>query len=113
MVRRETRSLVIRSRGKCLIPPKKKKKLTEPRTRPCILLGYEGNTNYHILLEDRRIIEASNAEFNGNSYKPLHAMHPDVILPTSRSLKYAEQNASFQNQFTIPDSAYLAAQHSR
>jgi hypothetical protein len=35
----------------------------EPRTRPCILLGYEGNTNYRILLEDGRIVGTPNAEF--------------------------------------------------
>ena len=40
-----------------------RKKLTEPTTRPCILLGYEGNTNYRILLEDGRIVGTPIAEF--------------------------------------------------
>jgi hypothetical protein len=47
-----SRLRVIRSKGEYLIPPKLRKKLTGPRTRPYILLGYEGNTNYCILLED-------------------------------------------------------------
>jgi hypothetical protein len=55
---------VIRSRGEYLIPPKQRKKLTDPRTRPYILLGYEGNTNYYILLEDSRIIGTPNAKFH-------------------------------------------------
>ncbi|EDN03770.1 hypothetical protein HCAG_01635 [Histoplasma mississippiense (nom. inval.)] len=59
-----SRLRVIGSRGEYLIPPKQRKKLTEPRTRPCILLGYEGNTNYRILLEDGRIVGTPNAEFH-------------------------------------------------
>lgn len=59
-----SRLRVIGSRGEYLIPPKQRKKLTEPRTKPCILLGYEGNTNYRILLEDGRIIGTPNAEFH-------------------------------------------------
>jgi hypothetical protein len=59
-----SRLRVIGSKGEYLIPPKQRKKLTEPRTRPCILLGYEGNTNYRILLEDGRIIGTPNAEFH-------------------------------------------------
>ncbi|KAJ5654904.1 hypothetical protein N7490_001907 [Penicillium lividum] len=58
-----SRLRVIGSKGEYLIPPKQRKKLTEPRTRPCILLGYEGNTNYRILLEDGRIVGTPNAEF--------------------------------------------------
>lgn len=54
---------MIGSRGEYLIPPKQRKELTDPRTRPCLLLGYEGNTNYRILLEDGRIIGTPNAEF--------------------------------------------------
>lgn len=50
-------------KGEYLIPPKQRKKLTDPRTRPCILLGYEGNTNYRILLGDGRIVGTLNAEF--------------------------------------------------
>jgi hypothetical protein len=45
-----------------MIPPKQRKKVTAPRTSPCILLSYEGNTNYRILLEDGRII-GTHAEF--------------------------------------------------
>jgi hypothetical protein len=59
-----SRLRVIGSKGEYLIPPKLRKKLTGPRTRPCILLGYEGNTNYRILLEDGRIIGTPNAEFH-------------------------------------------------
>jgi hypothetical protein len=55
---------VIGSKGEYLIPPKLRKKLTGPRIRPCILLGYKGNTNYHILLKDRQIINTPNAEFH-------------------------------------------------
>jgi hypothetical protein len=58
-----SRLRVIGSKGEYLIPPKQRKKLTDPRTRPCILLGYEGNTNYRILLGDGRIIGTPNAEF--------------------------------------------------
>ena len=58
-----SRLRVIGSRGEYMIPPKQRKKLTEPRTKPCILLSYEGNTNYRILLEDGRIIGTPNAEF--------------------------------------------------
>ncbi|KAH7361094.1 hypothetical protein BKA66DRAFT_593253 [Pyrenochaeta sp. MPI-SDFR-AT-0127] len=47
-----SRLRVIGSKGEYLVSPKQRKKLTEPRTRPCILIGYEGNTNYRILLED-------------------------------------------------------------
>lgn len=59
-----SRLRVIGSKGEYLIPPKQRKKLAEPRTKPCLLLGYEGNTNYRILLEDGRIIGTPNAEFN-------------------------------------------------
>jgi len=59
-----SRLRVIGSKGEYLIPPKQRKKLTEPRTRPCILLGYEGNTNYRILLKDGRIVGTPNAEFH-------------------------------------------------
>ncbi|KAJ5829151.1 uncharacterized protein N7525_007404 [Penicillium rubens] len=59
-----SRLRVIGSKGEYLVPPKQRKKLTEPRTRPCILLGYEGNTNYRILLEDGRIVGSPNAEFH-------------------------------------------------
>jgi hypothetical protein len=59
-----SRLRVIGSRGGYLVSPKQRKKLTEPRTRPCILLGYERNTNYRILLEDGRIIGTPNAEFH-------------------------------------------------
>lgn len=58
-----SRLRVIGSRGEYLIPPKQRKKLLDPRTRPCLLLEYEGNTNYRILLEDGRIIGTPNAEF--------------------------------------------------
>lgn len=58
-----SRLRVIGLKGEYLVPPKQRKKLIEPRTRPCILLGYEGNTNYHILLEDGRIVGTPNAEF--------------------------------------------------
>ncbi|KAJ5337477.1 uncharacterized protein N7506_005499 [Penicillium brevicompactum] len=58
-----SRLRVIGSKGEYLIPPKQRKKLTDPRTRPCILLGYEGNTNYRILLGDGRIVGTPNAEF--------------------------------------------------
>jgi hypothetical protein len=59
-----SRLRVIGSKGEYLTPPKQRKKLTESRTRPCILLGYEGNTNYRILLEDGRIVGTPNAEFH-------------------------------------------------
>ncbi|KAJ5543823.1 hypothetical protein N7513_003404 [Penicillium frequentans] len=59
-----SRLRVVGSKGEYLIPPKQRRKLTEPRTRPCILLGYEGNTNYRILLEDGRIVGTPNAEFH-------------------------------------------------
>ncbi|OJD12761.1 hypothetical protein AJ78_06701 [Emergomyces pasteurianus Ep9510] len=59
-----SRLRVIGSRSKYLVSPKQRKKLTEPRTRPCKLLGYEGNTNYRILLEDGRIVGTPNAEFH-------------------------------------------------
>jgi hypothetical protein len=59
-----SRLKVIGSKGEYLIPPKQRKKLTDPRTRPCILLGYEGNTNYRILLGDGRIVGTPNAEFH-------------------------------------------------
>lgn len=65
-----SRLRVIGSRGKYLIPPKQRKKLIEPRTRPCILLGYEGNINYRILLEDGRIIRTPNAEFRETRMTP-------------------------------------------
>ena len=58
-----SRLRVIGSKGE-YYPPKQRKKLTDPRTRPCILLGYEGNTNYRILLEDGRIVGTPNAEFH-------------------------------------------------
>lgn len=54
---------MIGSKGEYLILPKQRKKLTEPRTRLYILLGYKGNTNYCILLEDGRIVRTLNAEF--------------------------------------------------
>ena len=57
-------------RGEYLIPPKQRKKLIEPRTRPCILLGYEGNTTYRILLEDGRIFGTPNAEFRETLMTP-------------------------------------------
>jgi hypothetical protein len=59
-----SRLRVIGSKGEYLIPPRQRKKLVGPRTRPCLLLGYEGNTNYRILLEDGRIIGTPNAEFH-------------------------------------------------
>ncbi len=59
-----------------MIPPKQRKKLTEPRTRPCILLGYEGNTNYRILLEDGRIIGTPNTKF-----------HEDLITPSIKAIE--------------------------
>ncbi|KAJ5240526.1 uncharacterized protein N7469_002117 [Penicillium citrinum] len=34
------------------------------KTKPCILLGYEGITNYRILPEDGRIVGTPNAEFH-------------------------------------------------
>jgi hypothetical protein len=52
-----SRLRVVGPKGEYLIPPKQRKKVMEPRTRPCILLGYEGNTNYRILLEDGRSLE--------------------------------------------------------
>ncbi|KAJ5350210.1 hypothetical protein N7541_007937 [Penicillium brevicompactum] len=58
-----SRLRIIGSKGEYLIPPKQRKKLTDPRTRPCILLGYEGTTNYRILLGDGRIVGTPNAEF--------------------------------------------------
>jgi hypothetical protein len=58
-----SRLRVIGSKGQYLIPPKQRKKLTGLRTRLCLLLGYEGNINYRILLEDGRIIGTPNAEF--------------------------------------------------
>lgn len=44
-----SRLKVIGSKGEYPIPPKQRKKLTGLITRPCILLGYEGSTNYRIL----------------------------------------------------------------
>ena len=58
-----SRLRVIGSKGEYLIPPGQRKKLMDPRTRPCILLGSEGNTNYRILLGDGRIVGTPNAEF--------------------------------------------------
>ena len=71
-----SRLRVIGSKGEYLIPPKQRKKLTEPRTRPCILLGYEGNTNYRILLEDGRIVGTPNAEF-----------HEVLIAPSTQTIE--------------------------
>ena len=59
-----SRLRVIGSKGEYLIPPKQRKKLTDSRTRSCILLGYEGNTNYRILLGNGRIVGTPNAEFH-------------------------------------------------
>ncbi|EKG09467.1 Integrase catalytic core [Macrophomina phaseolina MS6] len=71
-----SRLRVIGSRGEYLTPPKQRKKLTEPRTKPCVLLGYEGNTNYRILLEDGRIIGTPNAEF-----------HEVLITPSAQTME--------------------------
>jgi len=73
-----SRLRVIGSKGEYLIPPKQRKKLTEPRTRPCLLLGYEGNMNYRILLEDGRIIGTPNAEFYEVLKTPSTHTLPDV-----------------------------------
>jgi hypothetical protein len=59
-----SRLRVIGSRGTYLIPPKQRNNLIEPKIRPCILLGYEGNNNYRILLEDGRIVGTPNAKFH-------------------------------------------------
>lgn len=58
-----SRLRVIGLKGEYLVPSKQRKKLTELKTRLCILLGYKGNTNYRILLEDGRIVGTLNAEF--------------------------------------------------
>lgn len=73
-----SRLRVIGSKGEYLIPPKQRKKLTGPRTRPCLLLGYEGNTNYRILLEDGRIIGTPNAEFHEVLNTPSTQTREDV-----------------------------------
>lgn len=73
-----SRLRVIGSKGEYLVPPKQRKKLTEPRTRPCILLGYEGNTNYRILLEDGRIVGTPNAEFQEAPMTPSTQTIQDV-----------------------------------
>jgi hypothetical protein len=73
-----SRLRVIGSKGEYLIPPKQRKKLTDPRTRPCLLLGYEGNTNYRILLEDGRIIGTPNAEFHEVLITPSTQTEQDV-----------------------------------
>ncbi|CRG92846.1 hypothetical protein PISL3812_09917 [Talaromyces islandicus] len=73
-----SRLRVIGSRGEYLIPPKQRKKLTDPKTRPCLLLGYEGNTNYRILLEDGRIIGTPNAEFHEVLITPSTQTEQDV-----------------------------------
>jgi hypothetical protein len=73
-----SRLRVIGSRGEYLVPPKQRKKLTEPRTRPCILLGYEGNANYRILLEDGRIVGTPNAEFQEALITSSTQTRPDV-----------------------------------
>lgn len=73
-----SRLRVIGSKGEYLIPPKERKKLTEPRTRPCLLLGYEGNTNYRILLEDDRITGTPNAEFHKVLNTPSTQTREDV-----------------------------------
>jgi hypothetical protein len=69
---------VIGSRGEYMIPPKQRKKLTDSRTRPYLLLGYEGNTNYRILLEDSRIIGTPNAEFHEVLTTPSTQTRTDV-----------------------------------
>ncbi|KAI2867915.1 hypothetical protein CBS76997_10738 [Aspergillus niger] len=74
-----SRLRVIGSKGEYLIPPKLRKKLTGPRTRPCILLGYEGNTNYRILLEDGRIVGTPNAEFHEVLEAPSTQTREDVV----------------------------------
>ncbi|KAI3056906.1 hypothetical protein CBS147353_11111 [Aspergillus niger] len=74
-----SRLRVIGSKGEYLIPPKLRKKLTGPRTRPCILLGYEGNTNYRILLEDGRIVGTPNAEFHEVLTAPSTQTREDVV----------------------------------
>lgn len=73
-----SRLRVIGSKGEYLIPPKQRRKLTEPRTRPCVLLGYEGNTNYRILLEDGRIVGTPNAEFKEVLMTPSTQTEQDV-----------------------------------
>jgi hypothetical protein len=74
-----SRLRVIRSKGEYLIPPKLRKKLTGLRTRPCILLGYKGNTNYRILLEDGRIVGTPNAEFHEVLKAPSAQTREDVV----------------------------------
>ena len=73
-----SRLRVIGPKGEYLIPPKQRRKLTEPRTRPCVLLGYEGNTNYRILLEDGRIVGTPNAEFKEVLMTPSTQTEQDV-----------------------------------
>ena len=82
-----------------MIPPKQRKKLTEPRTKPCILLGYEGNTNYHILLEDGRIIGTPNAEF----YETLTAPTPTGVKDVGAGLDvlFETANAAVRGSQTV------------
>lgn len=75
---------IIRSKREYLIPPKQRKKITDPRTRPYLLLRYKGNTNYRILLEDNRIIRTPNTKF-----------HKVLITPSTqtRHVETAQDNS--------------------
>ena len=108
---------VIGSRGEYMIPPKQRKKLTEPRTKPCVLLGYEGNTNYRILLEDGRIIGTPNAEFSEvlMGTTPSCAKHvgaqsdllleaADTAVGESEAVQYLDQTMSNTRQVSVPAS---------
>ena len=70
---------MIGSKEEYLIPPKLRKKLTGPKTRPCILLGYKGNTNYRILLDDGRIVGTSNADFHEVLTAPFTETRENVV----------------------------------
>src|ERR1700761_8457857 len=54
----------------------KEEQFTEPRTKLYILLGYQGNSNYRILLENGRIIGTSNAEF-----------HEVLVTPSTQTMQ--------------------------
>jgi hypothetical protein len=68
-----------------LTPPKQRKKLTDPKTRPCLLLGYKENMNYCILLEDSRIIGTPNAEFHEVLTTPSTQTKQDVGAESDNS----------------------------
>ena len=115
-----SRLRVIGSRGEYMIPPKQRKKLTEPRTRPCILLGYEGNVNYRILLTDGRIIGTPNAEFHeilsSDSLQSVEdmvaqsTMNPEPTTPAVgeiQAILHPEQTPLMVRQASVPASGRL------